>query len=246
MLRTRLLVLLLAVVAAIVAALLLWPRDAVDQPPPPSAQSRLQQGAVLLIPGYGGGTRELTPLQVDLERRGLDAEFLDVGTGEGDLRDYARLAAERSRQLQRAGAPAPDVVGYSAGGLTARIAATEHPQLFRKIVMLATPNAGTQTAELGAQFGRCPTACEQMRPGSELLENLPEPDDPSTWLSVWSDTDSVIRPPDSSVLPGATDYRLQQACDHPVEHGAVPGEPQTLSIVAAFLQGAPLPANCVA
>lgn len=245
--RSRI-VLVVAFVAAVVLAAAGFVVLHSDEPPPPAASpaAELPQGTVLLIPGYGGGTSELMQLQAELEQQDITTEIVGVGGGDQDLRSYASLAAERARGLRRAGAPAPDVIGYSAGGLTARIAVTDNPDLFRKVVMIATPNAGTQAAELGAQFGQCPTACEQMRPGSDLLDSLPEPDDPGRWLSVWSDTDSVVRPPDSSVLPGTTDYRLQAACDRPVDHGQVPTDSQTLAAVTAFLASASLPESCVA
>lgn len=228
------------VAAAAVGWWLLRPAPAVTATRPP-----MEQGAVLLVPGYGGGTSEIDRLADALNAEGLRTRTLDVGDGTGDLQEYAEQLRQEARAAVAAGEPAPDVIGFSAGGVVARIAATADPDGFRRVVTLASPHAGTAAAELGALFAECPTACQQLRPDSPLLQSLPEPRYPTDWLSVWSDSDPVIRPPVSSVIDGVSDYRLQQACGTPVDHGDVANHPQTLAVVVAFLRGDQLPGRCV-
>lgn len=233
------------VAAALVVATGFWFFALRGPPPAPAVRAAQTQGTALLIPGYGGGTRQLDELSRELRVTGIRSEVVAIGDGEGDLRDYAGIVEARARQLVEAGQPAPDLVGYSAGGITARVADSDDPALFRRIVTLGTPHNGTTTADAGALIGQCPKTCEQLRTGSDLIEGLPPVAYPGDWLSVWSDTDEVIRPVDSAVLPEIADYRLQQACPAPVEHGAIPVDPQAVAVITAFLADSPLPALCL-
>lgn len=238
--RTVLLGVIALLVVGVAAAFLILGQT----PPPPAARAAQPQGTVLLIPGYGGGAGELGRLEAELSERGIRAEVVDIGDGTGDLRTYAADIDDRARTLMAAGQPAPDLVGFSAGGIIARIAADGAPDLYRKVVTLGSPHNGTATADAGALFGECPMACQQMRTDSALLAELPVAKYPGDWLSVWSDTDSVIRPPDSSELTGVRGYRLQEFCPGTVEHGSIPGDPRTTAVVTAFLTGATLPTTC--
>lgn len=236
------LIVALALIGAVAAFILLRP----DGSAPVATRAPQPQGTVLLIPGYGGGSAGLERVAADLERRSIRTQIVDIGDGTGDLRTYAADVQERARELVAAGQPAPDLIGFSAGGIIARIAVDGSPDLFRKVITLSAPHNGTATADAGALFGQCPAACEQMRTDSPLLDGLADPTYPADWLSVWSDTDSVIRPPESSELPGIRNYRLQEFCPGTIEHGSVPSDPRTLAVVAAFLEQLPLPQTCPA
>lgn len=199
---------------------------------------------VVMIPGYGGGTTQLNGLGAQLDAAGMEWEIVDVGDGTGDLTRYARDVNARADEL-RAGGYDVDLVGYSAGGITARIAATNHPDNFRRVVTLSAPHQGTVLADLGAAFGDCPKACQQMRPESSLLAGLVDGPD-SDWLSIYSTTDEVIRPAESSELDGAETESLQQTCvDATIRHGEVPTHEQTVAILVAFLEEQPLPEACL-
>lgn len=234
---------LVAVAAALlvaVAFLALRPAAVPAVPPPVGPQ-----GSVLLIPGYGGGTDQLEQLSAWLESDGIRSQILPIGDGTGDLRGYAVQAQEWAAARMAAGEPPPDVIGYSAGGVTARTAVTGRPELFRRMITLASPHQGTGAAVLGEFVNACPEACRQLQPESDLLESLPVPDGPRNWLSIWSDDDQTIRPPESSELEGASNYRIQEYCDvREIGHGEVPLDPQSKAAVAAFMAGAPLPTTC--
>lgn len=234
-----------AVAAVLVLATGFWFFALRGSPLPTAVRAAQPQGTVLLIPGYGGGTEQLDALSRQLQLKGVQSEVIAIGDGEGDLRDYAGIVEARARQLVAAGQTPPDLVGYSAGGITARVATADDPELFRKVVTLGTPHNGTTTADAGALIGQCPKACQQLRTDSDLIESLPPVTYPGDWLSVWSDTDAVIRPVDSSVLPDVAEYRLQKACPAPVEHGAIPVNPQAVAVLSAFLAGGPLPTICL-
>lgn len=232
------------VVALIVLAVVAFVVMVNARETPVATRAGQPQGTVLLIPGYGGAVESLQPLASALERDGIATQIVPIGDGEGDLAAYALEVEAYARGLVSAGQPAPDLVGFSAGGVIARIAATRDPELYRKVITLGSPHQGTSTANLGDLVGQCPLACQQMRPDSELLGGLPEPKYVNDWLSVWSETDATIRPPSSSELPIPNNYRLQEFCPGPVEHGSLPGDVRVISAIIAFLKGAPLPTGC--
>lgn len=243
-------VLAVVVLAVGAWAVLVWPDRATTNATPANAQESPAPSKVLMIPGYGGGQSQLRSLGSKLSSAGIQWAIIDVGDGQGDLKKYAREVSNEAAELKEAGY-AVDLIGYSAGGITARIAATDHPDDFRRVVTLSAPHQGTTLADMGAAIGECPKACQQMRPGSTLLNELASqngqdqgPD--ADWLSVYSSTDEVIRPAGSSELDGAEVEQIQEACDGvTIAHGEVPTYRQTVAMVVAFLEEQPLPSRCV-
>lgn len=236
-------VVLAVALAAIVAAVILRSRAApVNGPAAPLSQ----RGPILLVPGYGGGTEGVSAMADRLKAAGVPAEVISIGDGQGDLRGYADTVLARARTLVAEGAPSVDLVGFSAGGVIVRTVATDPAAetLVRRVVQVAAPNDGTSLAALGALAGECPTACQQIRPGSELLESLPAANSAERWLSLWSDTDEVIRPAESSVLAGATDVRMQSLCPGQVTHSGLITDPAAAAIAGSFLADGSIPATC--
>ena len=139
--------------------------------------SQETQGPVLLVPGYGGGTA-VEVLADALRVHGREVTVVDLpGDNTGDLDQQAReLEKAAILALDRAGAPSVDVVGYSAGGVVARLWVREHggARLARRVVTIGSPHHGTDLAGLGGDVApdSCPEACRQLEPDSELLRKL--------------------------------------------------------------------------
>ena len=198
----------------------------------------------LLIPGYGGGKTQLQDLKGPLSAAGISSEIIDVEDGQGNLNDYAAKTNAVAADWRAQGYDV-NVVGYSNGGVIARIAASDQPDNFAKVVTMASPHNGTVWADLGNAIGQCPQACQQVRPDSKLLADLPEIAD-ENWLSIYSTSDEVINPAESSVIPGATVQVIQDLCqDKELRHGDVPTDPQTRALVIAFLSDEALPTRCL-
>jgi triacylglycerol lipase len=236
---------LLPVVIAVVLAGLLAVAAVVvlrggDDPPPPAAVVPDRPGPVLLVPGYGGSTAALESLAARLRAAGRDATVVRLpGGGTGDLAGQAAVLDTAARAALSGGAPSVDVVGYSAGGVVARVwAADGGAAVARRIVTLGSPHHGTQVAALGASLfpGQCPTACRQLVPGSELLRGLEETPAGPLWVSLWTTADQVVTPPDSARLDGALNVPVQTVCgDTPVSHAQLPTAPAVQSLVLAAL-----------
>ncbi|MBA2552831.1 MAG: lipase [Geodermatophilaceae bacterium] len=241
-------ILIAALVAAALAAtaVVVWRTTGASVTP--VAQDR--PGPVLLIPGYGGSTEALEVLAGELRASGRDATVLQLaGDGTGDLREQAQvLAAAADAAIERTGAPSVDVIGYSAGGVVARLWVRDFDGagLARRVITLGSPHHGTRVAELAVAVvpDECPLACRQLVPDSDLLRELnagdETPDGPA-YISIWSTVDEVVTPPDSARLDGALNLVVQDICDSSqVPHGSLPTDQVVSSIVALEIgAGAP-------
>ncbi|MBD8868050.1 lipase family alpha/beta hydrolase [Nocardioides donggukensis] len=203
-----------------------------------------EPGPVLLVPGYGGSTSAVDVLARALEDAGRQTEVVRApGDGRGDLRGHAERLAEAALRAVEAGAPSVDVVGYSAGGVVARLWVDElgGGSLARRVVTLASPHHGTDLAALAGGLApeACPEACRQLAPDSELLRRLNAGDETPEgprWVAVWTADDQTVVPPDSGALEGAVAFSLQSVCPGlRVAHADVPRVPAVAAITLAAL-----------
>ena len=205
-----------------------------------------EPGAVLLVPGYGGGTGGLDRLAAAIRTAGRTASVValpDGGTGDlavqADALDTAVEAALRR-------APSVDVIGYSAGGVVTRLWVQRHDGAHkaRRIVTLGSPHQGARLAAAGAAGlpGACPAACQQLAPGSALLAQLRSPvSTPPQWLSIWTEQDQTVVPPDSARLAGAVNVDIQDACPgRVVGHGDLPTDDYVTGLVLDAIGTAPI------
>jgi triacylglycerol lipase len=249
--RRRLVLVLLALVlvaAAAVTATVVVPGLSDGQETRMTAAQDDHPGPVLLVPGYGGSTSALQTLADRLTAGGRDATVVQVpGEGTGDLNASAdALATAVDNALERTGAGSVDVVGYSAGGVIARLwAADGGAQQARRIITLGSPHHGTTVADLAAGFvpAECPAGCQQLTTSSDLLAQLNAGDETPegpTWVSVWTTVDQTVTPPESAELAGAVDLPVQDVCaDSRVGHGQLPSDPLVQGIVLAQLAAGP-------
>ncbi|MFC5138358.1 esterase/lipase family protein [Actinomycetospora rhizophila] len=248
---------LLAVTAALVAATTLVTGAVVREWGEPPAANPLDKGTVVLVPGYGGTRDALVGLAFRLRIVGRPSVVVALpGNGTGDLRTQAATIDRTVRDLLRHGASTVDLVGYSSGGVAVwqYLATGRTAPAVRRVVTLGSPLRGTQVAAAGTALTPevCEQACRQLVPGSALLTGLaarPRPAVP--WLSVWTDTDDVVTPPDSAVLPGVAAIRLQSVCPSArTPHASLPGSRLVMGLVLRALGTRPLPrpveADCVA
>jgi triacylglycerol esterase/lipase EstA (alpha/beta hydrolase family) len=232
-----LVVLLVAVVAVVgkVVANQLGGSTTVDQAKP---------GPVIVLPGYGGNTKPLAPLLSALRSEGRDVVlFKPTDDEHGDLRVQAkRLAALARRTADSSDAGSVDVIGYSAGGVIARVFVRDDggADVVRRVLTLGSPHHGTEVAASAEQLaGGCPKACEQLAIDSDLLRHLNAGDETPagpTWATVRSDADQTVTPTDSAELTGALNLRIQAFCPTATtSHGDLPGATVTLAATESLL-----------
>ncbi len=215
-----------------------------------------QPTTVILVPGYGGNTGSLGTLAARIRAKGDTALIVALPSGgTGDLEAQADTLNGYVNQALRGGARSVDVIGYSAGGVVARLWDVEHDGASKvsKIITLGSPLHGAELAAVGAALdpSACPAACQQLVPGSALLTRLagiPLTGRPA-WLSLWTVNDQTVQPPDSARLPGAVNVPLQSVCPSAViQHGQLPADPLVVGIVLRALGqvqiAAPAAADC--
>jgi triacylglycerol lipase len=211
----------------------------------PGAPGSTQAGptAVVLVPGYGGNTHSLTTLAAHLRAAGDAATIVALPSGgTGDLQAQADALNGYVDRALRAGARTVDVIGYSAGGVVARLWDVEHDgaDKVRRIITLGAPLHGAELAAVGAAVdpSACPVACQQLVPGSAFLtrlDQIPLTGRPG-WLSLYTLDDQTVRPPTSARLAGAVNVPLQGICPGAViQHGQLPSSPLVIGIVLRAL-----------
>jgi hypothetical protein len=233
-------------VAAVVAAAGLKGSGAFAGPAPRPVPA--SPGTVVLVPGYGGSTTGLNVLAAWIRRTGRATEVVRLpGNGTGDLAAQAVILNGYVSRTLRSGNGPVDVVGFSAGGVVARLWDAEDGGARKadRIISLGSPLNGTRIAAAGnaADPAACPVACQELVPGSTLLSQLrkiPLTRQPG-WLSLWTQDDQVVRPPTSARLAGAVNVPLQAVCPNAViAHGQLPSDPLVIGIVLSELGPGPL------
>jgi triacylglycerol lipase len=222
-----------------------------------SGPAQDRPGPVVLVPGYGGSSGSLDPLASRIRASGRQATVLQLpGAGTGSLLADAALLDTTVNRYLRHGAPSVDVIGYSAGGVVALIWARhdDGAARARRVITLGSPFHGTQLAAAAAALvpGACPAACQQLVPGSSLLDSLDAADPAGLprWMSLWTADDQVVTPPDSALLSGAIDVQVQSVCPSArVSHSQLPTSHVVVAMVLQALGRRPLArptaADCV-
>ncbi|HEU5473836.1 MAG TPA: lipase [Actinophytocola sp.] len=242
--------LLYGVVAALVVALaVVLGVRALAGPDRSGTPAQDRPGPVLLVPGYGGNRDSLGALAGRVRATGREALVLTLpGNGTGDLLAQVAVLDREVDAALAAGAPSVDVIGYSAGGVVARlwVARNAGEHRARRVVTLGAPLHGTRLAATGGVVvpDACPTACQQLAPGSALLNSVAGAPVPLPWLSIWTENDQTVTPPDSARLDGATNVALQQLCPEVrTGHSELPTDRLVTALVLRAVGTAPLTAR---
>lgn len=240
--RRRLVVLLLGVlVGALIVGLGVFVSGRLTAP---SLAAQSAPGPVLVVPGYGGDVTTLDPIVAELRREGRQAVVFEPGGGgTGDLREQARRLADlAARTRERTGATSVDLIGYSAGGVVARLFVRDEGgmSVVRRVLTLGSPHHGTDVAALAVDVaGGCPVACQQLAPGSDLLRHLDAGDetpDGPLWATVRTQVDQTVTPSESAQLAGAVNVRVQDLCpESRTTHRQLPEDPVVLATLRSVL-----------
>jgi triacylglycerol lipase len=202
-----------------------------------------QVGAVpvLVVPGYNGAPASVGTLASRLRAAGRQVVVVDLpDRGTRDLRASARVLGAA---VDRTGAARVDLVGYSAGGLVVRLWLADPGRALRarRVVLLGTPNHGTELAGAAAALdpGVCGSIC-QLAPGSGLLAELNRDETPPgpRFFSIWTALDQTVVPPATATLDGAANIRVQDVCPSArLGHGDLVTSPLALGLVVEALEG---------
>lgn len=200
-------------------------------PLPLGEARRAKADPVVLVGGFANSPSGWAEWKRSLEADGFDVHVFDPPTlGLGDMEQAARdVAAFIEEVRRRTGRGRVDVIGFSEGGVLARLAARYHGSAagIDRLVSLATPHAGVSARRLydalrGSRLllDATPEAALQLLAGSDLLRRI-ELDDRGLRLaravdrapryaSVFSISDDLFVTPWSSWLEGAVNVPVRR------------------------------------
>jgi hypothetical protein len=240
----RLLLRALALLVVVGAASLVLPRVLDLEPLTSALRQAGPQDPVLLVPGQRGSTGALELLAAALRVAvPTPSSYSCRATGAATC---ARGAAPRVRRRRGAGRKGRE------RGLCWRTARAGSPHGCTRRTARRTCGAvviARLPATTGPSWPRCGrrpsprllpgTACQQLAPGSDLLDDLNGGDETPAgpqWLSVWTEQDETVTPPDSARLDGAVNVALQDLCPGlQVTHGELPTGPVVRALVLQAL-----------
>ena len=169
---------------------------------PVAAVDQSVPGPVVLVSGYGGSVAALAPLERALTDAGREVVVMTpVGSGTGDLAAQAEALDDIARAtLADLDASSVDVVGYSAGGVVARLWVRDHggDEVARRVLTLGSPHHGTGSRSWPATWpatARRPAA--SWCPDSDFLRALNAGDETPAgpaYVSVWTSSDEIVVP----------------------------------------------------
>ena len=150
---------------------------------------------VLAIPGFGGGDRSTAVLRSFLTSLGYVTHPWNLGTNRGPA--MTDLSVELARRLDEVfvenGRRKVSIIGWSLGGVYARLLAHLFPDKVRQVITLGSPFAGsprsTSVYPIVRNMSREPL---EQRPNNRrrLLAGDPLPGIPST--AIFSKTDGIV------------------------------------------------------
>ncbi|GGJ20200.1 esterase/lipase family protein [Streptomyces brasiliensis] len=181
---------------------------------------------VVLLHGFIDNRSVFVLLRRSLAQHGgQQVESLNYSPLTCDIRTAAELLGRHIEEIcERTGSPHVDIVGHSLGGLIARYYAQclGGDLRVRTLVTLGTPHSGTRAVPLADAH----PIVRQMRPGSEVVEELarPAPGCRTRFVSFWSDLDSLVDPLESACLDHP-DLMAQNVRVTGIGHLALPVHP---------------------
>ncbi|MGW7218604.1 esterase/lipase family protein [Streptomyces sp. NPDC054826] len=173
--------------------------------PAPEGTAQLPAEAkppVVLLHGFIDNRSVFLLLRRSLAQHGRQQiESLNYSPLTCDIRTAAELLGRHIEEVcERTGSRQVDVVGHSLGGLIARyyVQRLGGDGRVRTLVTLGTPHSGTRVAPLANAH----PIVRQMRPGSEVLEELtlPAPGCRTHFVAFWSDLDHIMDPLETACI----------------------------------------------
>jgi pimeloyl-ACP methyl ester carboxylesterase len=224
-------------IAILAGHLLLYPSGIAQErrapaPPLPAPEDRAAQlpreakPPVVLLHGFIDNRSVFVLLRRSLAQHGRQQiESLNYSPLTCDIRTAAALLGRHIEEIcERTGSRQVDVVGHSLGGLIARyyVQRLGGDTRVRTLVTLGTPHSGTRVAPLANAH----PIVRQMRPGSEVLEELtlPAPGCRTHFVSFWSDLDHLMDPLETACVEHP-DLTVENVRVSGIGHLALPVHP---------------------
>lgn len=189
-------------IVAVFVSVLLYPLGFIMKD---TAYSTLRRGErpIILCHGYMHNKSAFLLMARRLRRAGRNNVLaINFGPPSEEAPHFARRLVEAvNSALVYSGCEKVDLIGHSMGGLVVRyyVEKLDGAPSVNRAITLGAPNRGTKTAALGLF-----RSAGQFRPTSSLIKGFEEQTggaDQARMVSIWSDFDSVVLPPENARLP---------------------------------------------
>lgn len=165
---------------------------------------------LMVIPGFLATDRTTLGLQRALAAAGFRVAGWGMGLNRGVTEDIVDRIAAR---VQRFGAGRKVIlVGWSLGGLYARVVAQERPDLVEKVVTLGAPFCGDRRRN--NNVWRLYELVAGHPVNSPPIDKDPEAKPPVPTLAIWSRRDGIVSPAGARGEPQQRDAELELHCSH--------------------------------
>jgi len=173
-------------------------------------RGRADGAKLMVIPGFLATDRTTLGLQRAL----ADAGFRVIGWGMGLNRGVTEDIVERiAERVERFGAGQKVIlVGWSLGGIYARVVAQERPELVEKVITLGSPFAGDRRRN--NNVWRLYEWVAGHPVNQPPIERDPETKPPVPTLALWSRRDGIVSPAGARGTPEQRDCELELDCSH--------------------------------
>jgi len=165
---------------------------------------------LLVIPGFLATDRTTLGLQRALAKAGFRVTGWGMGLNRGVTEKVVDEIAER---VERFGAGGKVIlVGWSLGGLYARVVARERPDLIEKVVTLGAPFAGDRRRN--NNVWRLYEWVVGHPVNDPPIDKDPAVKPPVPTLAIWSRRDGIVAPAGARGEPHQRDAELELDCSH--------------------------------
>jgi pimeloyl-ACP methyl ester carboxylesterase len=165
---------------------------------------------LMVLPGFLATDRTTLGLQRALAEAGYRVTGWGMGLNRGVSEDIVDRIGER---VERFGAGEKVIlVGWSLGGLYARVVAQERPDLVAKVVTLGSPFSGDRRRN--NNVWRLYEYVAGHPVNSPPIDKDPAVKPPVPTLALWSRGDGIVSPAGARGLPGERDAELELTCSH--------------------------------
>jgi pimeloyl-ACP methyl ester carboxylesterase len=175
-----------------------------------SARGPADGPKLMVIPGFLATDRTTLGLQRALAEAGYRVTGWGMGLNRGVTEATVDSIAER---VERFGTGEKVIlVGWSLGGIYARVVAQERPELVAKVITLGSPFSGDRRRN--NNVWRLYEYVAGHPVNSPPIDKDPAVKPPVPTLAIWSRRDGIVSPAGARGLPGERDAERELTCSH--------------------------------
>ncbi len=146
---------------------------------------------VMVVPGFMSSERSTGVLRKFIAKLGYDVYDWGLGRNVGKV-EYLELLLERIDEIYAKTGKPISLIGWSLGGVFARQAAKERPEIIQQIITLGSPFAGLTEPNNAEWMYRLMNGGKRVKHvNSSFLENLPIPA-PVPTTAIYSKEDGIV------------------------------------------------------